>query len=172
MERGRSDVLLNQREVNVGADGDVEGALLVGLVGSGHNDVPVRVSIQHELLKVLAPRNELQRIFIQYVVFRWLDVSRVDVETNHGSDKSHSDLFLPGLLRPAESNFDCCRVPSLKLEEELGVLHPSALVNIVFKLFVVEMAASSTALRLPLRGENDILAISELLNLHGLRRVN
>ena len=81
-------------------------------------------------------------------------------------------MFLPGLLRPAESNFDSCRVPSLKLEEELGVLHPSALVNIVFKLFVVEMAASSTALRLPLRGENDIFAISELLNLHGLRRVN
>ena len=165
---GRSDVLLNEREVNVGADGDVEGALLVGLVGSGHNDVPVWVSIQHELLKVLAPRNELQRIFIQYVVFRWLDVSRVDVETNHGSNKSHSDLFLPGLLGPAESNFDCCRIPCLKFEQELGVLHPGARVYIVFKLLVVEMATSSTALRLPLRGKDDILAISELLNLHGL----
>ena len=83
---GRSDVLLCQREVNVRTHGNVERALLVGLVGRRHDDVPVGVPIQHELLKVLAPRNELQRIFIQYVVFRWLDVSRVNIETDHGAD--------------------------------------------------------------------------------------
>ena len=137
--------MLLQLEVNVRTHGNVEWAQFVGFVSRRHNDVPVGVPVQLELLVVKAPRNELQRIFIQYVVFRWLNVSRVDVETNHGPNKSLTNLFLPSLLRPAESDFDCRSFSGLKLEKELGVLHPSARVCLVLKLLVIEMATTGAS---------------------------
>ena len=117
-----SDILRREGEVNIRRDGNVEGALFAGLISRGHDDVAIRIAIEHKLLVVEAPRHKLQSFSIQNVVFRWLNVSRVYVETDHGSNKSHSDLFLPGLLWPAESNFDRGRLPSLELEEELRVL--------------------------------------------------
>ena len=115
-----------QREVNIRTHGNVERALLVGLVRRRHNDVPIWSTIQLELLGVKAPRDELQSIFVEYVVFSGLNVSRVDVETDHGTNEGHADLFLPGLLGPAKSDFNSCGGLGLQLEKELGVLHPSA----------------------------------------------
>ena len=102
-------------EINVCGNGDVERAQLVGLISCGHNKVALGVAVQNELFVVLAPRHELQRIFIQYVVFRRLELSRVHIESNHGTDKGHADLFLPGLLRPAECDFDGGRILRLQL---------------------------------------------------------
>jgi hypothetical protein len=85
----------------------------------------------------LAPRHELQTILINYVVFRWLNVGRVYIETNHGSDKGHSDLFLPGLFGPAECDFDLSRLPRYKLEKEFRVLAPSHRVLLLLKFLVV-----------------------------------
>ena len=124
--------------------------------------------VQHELLVILAPRDELQRVFIQYVVFRRLNVSRVYIETNHGADEGHADLFLPGLFRSAEGDFNCGGFACLQLEQELGVLHPGAGVRLVFKFFVVEVAPASATF-LPLRAQHDVLAVSELLDFYGLR---
>ena len=154
-----SDILWREGEVNVRRDGNVEGALFVGLISRGHDDVAVWVAIQHKLLVVEAPRHELQRIFIQYVVFRWLNVSRVNIETDHGSHEGHSDLFLPGLLWPAQRNFDRGGLASLKLEKELRVLQPGESIRLRLKLLVVEMATTRTPL-LPGGGEHDVAAVS------------
>lgn len=101
-----SDVLLNQREVDVRRDRNVERSLLVRLVSRRHDEVAVRVAIKPQLLGVLAPGHELQILLINGVVFCWLNVSRVYIETNHGSDESHSDLFLPGPFGPAERDLN------------------------------------------------------------------
>ena len=154
-----SDILWREGEVDVRRDGNVEGALFLGLISRGHDDVAVWVAIQHKLLVVEAPRHELQRIFIQYVVFRWLNVSRVNIETDHGSHEGHSDLFLPGLLWPAERNFDRGGLTSLELEEELRVIQPSERISLRLKLLVVEMATTRTPL-LPGGGEHDVAAVS------------
>ena len=163
-----SDILRLEGEVNIRRDGNVEGALFVGLISRGHDDVAIRIAIQHELLIVEAPRHELQRIFIQYVVFRWLNVSRVYIETDHGSHKGHSNLFLPGLLWPAQRNFDRSRLPRLKLEEELRVLQPGESIRLRLKLLVIEMATTCAPL-LPGGGEHDVAAVSQLLHFDGLR---
>ena len=163
-----SDILRREGEVNIRRDGNVEGALFLGLISRRHDDVAIRIAIEHKLLVVEAPRHELQRIFIQYVVFRGLNVSRVYVETDHGSNESHSDLFLPGLLWPAQRNFDRSRLPRLKLEEELRVLQPGESIRLRLKLLVVEMATTCTTL-FPRGGEHDVAAVSQLLHFDGLR---
>jgi len=160
--------LWREGEVNVCGDGNVEGALFVGLISRGHDDVAVGVAVQHKLLVVEAPRHELQRIFIQYVVFRWLNGSRVYIETDHGSHEGHSDLFLPGLFRPAQRDLDRGRLASLELEEELRVLQPGECVRPRLELLIVQMATTCTPL-LPAGGEHDIAAVSQLLNFDGLR---
>ena len=167
----RSDIVLNEGEVNIGGDRDVEGSLLVGFVGGGHDDVAIGVSIEPQLLRVEAPRHELQVLLINRVVFCWLNVSRVYIETDHGSNESHSDLFLPGLFRSAECNLDESLVACHKFEEELRVLEPGHSVLFLLKLLVVEMAATRATL-LPLGCEHDVTAVGQLLHLNWLGRVN
>jgi hypothetical protein len=74
-----------QFEVNVSGDRDVKGSELVWLIGRGHNNVAIGVAVQLELLCVEAPRHELQ-IFILKIVFSWLGLGWVYIETNHGSN--------------------------------------------------------------------------------------
>jgi len=80
-------------------------------------------------------------------------------------------LFLPGFLRPAQSNFDGGRLTGLQVEEELGVLDPGERVRLLLELLVVEMAATGSAF-LPLGGQHDVSAILQLLDFHGLRRID
>ena len=135
-----------QGEIDVCGDGDVEGSELVGLIGRRHNQVAVGVSIEDQLLAVEAPRNELKRVFIQYVVFSRLDLGWVYIETYHGADERHADLFLPGFFGPAECDLDGGRLARLELEQELGILHPGEGIRLLLELLVVQVAASGAAL--------------------------
>ena len=157
--RERSLVLKRLKsEIDVGRDGDVEGAELVWLVSSRHDHVTICVAVQNELFVVLAPRHEFKRVLIDHGVLRRLNLIRVYIEANHGADQRHADLLLPGLLWPAKRNFDGRSLISYEFEQELGVLHPGEGVRLLLVLLVVEVAASSVAL-FPSRGKHDISAI-------------
>lgn len=80
-------------------------------------------------------------------------------------------MFLPGLFRSGQRDFDRCRFSSLQPQEELGVLHPGEGIRLSLELLIVEMAATGTAL-FPLGGKHDVAAILQLLHFNGLRRVD
>lgn len=80
-------------------------------------------------------------------------------------------MFLPGLFRSGERDFDRCRFSCFESQEELRVLHPSEGVRLSLELLVVEMAATGTAL-FPLGGKHNVSAILQLLHFNGLRRVD
>ena len=135
--------------------------MFVGLVGRGHDAVAFGVAIEHELLVVLAPRHELEGVPVDDVVFGGHFVGLVYIETNHGTDKRHADLFLPSFFRSAQGNFDGGRLICHEFQQELRVLMPREGIRLLFELLVVEMAASSRPL-FPSRCQDDVTTVSQL----------
>ena len=71
--------------------------------------------------------------------------SCIDVEPNHASDQVHPDLLPPSVFRSREGNFDLCELLArgeLKFHEELRVADPGEFVDLLFELFIIEMAPS------------------------------
>ena len=127
-----------------------------------------------ELLGNFVPWHKLLRRFIDQILLGRVLTGGVHVEADHAADEAHADLFFPSVFWASQGHLDGGDLlprGQLKLHVVLGVVDPRELVYLLFELLVVEVAAAGRFLG-PLARMHDILRVLQLLDFHGLRRVN